>query len=136
LDLAKNLVSDKLKSRALRGYIRLARQMDLPSDRRLAMCEEALRTARRDDEKKLVLAVLVRIPSPRSLALAASCLDQVALKEEAAKTAVAIAEKLVRSEPLAVAAAMRQVLQAGPAGKQASRARSLLERTRVAGSAP
>ena len=63
LDLAKNLDSDKLKSRALRGYIRLARQMDLSPDRRLAMCEEALRTARRDDEKKLVLAVLVRIPS-------------------------------------------------------------------------
>ena len=127
LDLAKNLASDKLKSRALRGYIRLARQMDLPPDRRLAMCEEALRTARRDDEKKLALAVLVRIPSSKTLALAASYLNQATLKEEAAKTAVAIAEKLVRSEPGTVAAAMQQVLQAGAAGRPAAQARSLLE---------
>ena len=113
----------------MRGYIRLARQMDLPPDRRLAMCEEAFRTARRDDEKKLALAVLVRIPSTATLQLAASCLDQAGLKEDAAKTAVAIAEKIVRSEPRAVAAAMQQVLQAGPSGKQTSRAKSLLDRT-------
>ncbi|MGA2254186.1 MAG: family 16 glycoside hydrolase [Thermoguttaceae bacterium] len=128
LDLAKTLASDKLTSRALRGYIRLARQMDLRPDRRLAMCEEALRTARRDDEKKLALAVLVRVPSTETLALTASYLGQTGLKEQAANTAVAIAEKIVKSKPGAVAAAMRQVLQVGLTGQQASRAKSLLER--------
>jgi HEAT repeat protein len=128
LDMAKTFSSDKQKSRALRGYIRLARQMDLPPDRRLAMCDEALRAAGRDEEKKLVLAVLARIPSSKTLALAASCLNQAGLKEEAANTAVAIAEKIVRNEPRAVAAAMRQVLQSGPAGQPAARAKSLLDR--------
>ncbi len=127
LDLAKTLASDKLKSGALRGYIRLARQMDLLPDRRLAMCEEALRTASRDDEKKLTLAVLIRIPSARALALAASCLDQPGSKEEAAKTAIAVAEKIVGSEPRAVAAAMQQVLRAGATSRQAAEAKSLLE---------
>jgi len=133
LDLAKTLGSDKLAAGPLRGYIRLARQMDLSPDRRLAMCQEALRTARRDDERKLALAVLVRIPSPWTLSLAASYLDRPGLKDEAAKTAVAIAAKIVESEPSAVAAAMRHVLLASPASQQAAQAKSLLDRTKPKG---
>ncbi len=133
LDMAKTMGSDKLKSRALRGYIRLARQMDLSAEQRLAMCQEALRAAQRDDEKKLALAVLVRIPSPKTLAVAGSCLGQAGVRDEAASTAIAIAEKIVRSEPGAVAVAMQQVLEARPAGQQAARAKSLLERTAFKG---
>ena len=32
LDLAKNAAEDKYKIRALRGYIRLVRQFDMPDD--------------------------------------------------------------------------------------------------------
>jgi hypothetical protein len=39
----------------------------------------------------------------------------------------------VRTEPIAVAAAMQQVLEARPAGQQAARAKSLLERTAFKG---
>jgi HEAT repeat protein len=63
LEMARNLSAEKLKTRALRGYIRLARQMDMPPDRRRAMCDEALRLAGRDEEKKLVQAVLARMPA-------------------------------------------------------------------------
>ena len=50
LDLAKTLSDAKLKTRALRGYLRIARQLDLPIDRHLEMCEEAFgwRKARRE----------------------------------------------------------------------------------------
>jgi HEAT repeat protein len=133
LTLAKTLTAEKLQVRALRGYIRLARQADLPPDRRGAMCEEALRTARRDEEKALALQVLVRIPSAKTLSLAASYLAQGSLKQDAAAAAVAIAEKLVQAEPREVAKAMQQVLQAGVGGQQAARAKGLLERTTRAG---
>ncbi len=53
LDLAKTLRDAKLKTRALRGYLRIARQLDLPIDRRLEMCEEAFALAERDEEKRL-----------------------------------------------------------------------------------
>ena len=128
LALAKTLTAEKLQVRVLRGYIRLARQADLPLDRRLAMCEEALRTARREEEKALALQVLVRIPSAKTLSLAASYLAQGSLKQDAAAAAVAIAEKLVQAEPREVAKTMQQVLQAGVGGQPAVRAKDLLER--------
>ena len=68
LDLAKTLKAEKLRTRALHGYIRLALQMDMPPDERLAMGEEAFRTAQRDEERKLALQVLERTsPKPQSL---------------------------------------------------------------------
>ena len=63
LELAKTLGDARLQARALRGYLRIARQLDLPLDRRLAMCEEALQWAQRKDERQLVAevaAVVVR----------------------------------------------------------------------------
>jgi len=130
LGLAKSLTVEKLQVRALRGYIRLARQADLPADRRLAMCEEALKLARRDEEKALVLQVLVRIPSAKTLSLAASYLGRPSLKQEAAAAAVAIAEKIAPAEPHEVAKAMQQVLQTGVGGPPAARAKALLEKTK------
>ena len=128
LDLAKTLASDKLKSRALRGYIRLARQMDLPPDRRVAMCEEALRDGRPRRREETRPGGAGAHPVGQDAGPGRLVPGSGGLKAEAAKTVLAIAEKLVRSEPRAVAAAMQQVLQAGPAGQQAARARSLLER--------
>ncbi|HWL74936.1 MAG TPA: HEAT repeat domain-containing protein, partial [Burkholderiaceae bacterium] len=63
LDLAKNPSSDKYKVRLLRGYIRIARQFQMPDDQRAEMCDKALAAASRPEEQKLVLAVLERYPS-------------------------------------------------------------------------
>ena len=57
LDLAKTLGDARLRTRALRGYLRIARQLDMSTDRRLAMCEEALRVAQRDEEKRLAAEI-------------------------------------------------------------------------------
>ena len=117
-DLTKTLPEGKFKVRSLRGYIRIARQMDLSPEQRIRMCEEALRMAQRDDERKLVLQILVRIPSTQTMSLAASYLSHPALKEPAAGVAIAIAEKIVRAKPHAVAIAMQEVLQAGVSGEK------------------
>lgn len=128
LKLAKTLPSDKLKVRTLRGYIRIAQQMDLPPAQKLQMCEEALGAAQRDEERRLVLAVLSQIPTTKALSLVVPHLSKPALAEEAATAALAIGEKIVKTEPRTVADAMQQVLKSGVSGEKAAQAEKLLER--------
>ena len=113
LAMAKTPGNDNLRVRALRGYLRIARQFALPDAQRLAMYREGLAAARRDEERKLAVEVLLRIRTPESLALAAESLSDPALRETAARVAVGISGKIVAEHPAAVAQAMRQILKAG-----------------------
>jgi HEAT repeat protein len=94
LDLAKTATDAKYETRALRGYIRLARQFTMPEPERAEMCRTALQTAKRDAEKKLVLEVLERYPSIDALKLAVETAKVPTLKNDAAATALAIAQKI------------------------------------------
>jgi hypothetical protein len=58
------------------------------------MCRIAIETAARDDEKKLVLAVLERYPSVDTLSLALKAAKIPALKDEATAASLAIAQKV------------------------------------------
>ena len=79
-----NAVNDqRLRVRAIRAYIRIARQFDMPADRRAAMCRTALETAERDADKRLVLEVLLRYPSDEMQAIAQEAAKDPALKDEA-----------------------------------------------------
>jgi HEAT repeat protein len=128
LNLTKTLPDGKFKVRALRGYIRIARQMSLSADRKLAMCEESLRVAQRDEERRLVLVVLRRIPSATTLSIVTSYMANPALKDDAIAMALAISEKIIRVEPYAVAETMRKVLRAGVSDDKAARANRLLQK--------
>lgn len=108
LELAKTLPQEKIKVRALRGYIRIARQFDLPEAERMAMCQHALESAEQAAEKKLVLEVLKRYPTVDGLKLAVPLMRDAGFGEDAALATMAIAQKLVKSgadlkEPLAAA---------------------------------
>jgi HEAT repeat protein len=134
LDIVKNDPETKYQIRALRGYIRIARQLDVPwwtksnaADTKLAMFHEAMKVAKRDEEKRLALDILTRIPSAATLDLAASHLTEPALKDAAAKAAVRIAAKIVADDPKAVAKTMRKVVEARVAGNTATRAKQLLD---------
>ena len=94
LDLAKTGSADKYQARALRGYVRIARQFVLPEDERIAMCKKALDACRTPAEEKLVLEVLKRYPSEAGLRLALKALQVPELKDDATQTALAIAQKL------------------------------------------
>ncbi|MGD9647010.1 MAG: HEAT repeat domain-containing protein, partial [Pirellulales bacterium] len=94
LNLAKNGVDDKYRVRALRGYIRLARQFDMPDDQRAAMCQTALDAASRLDEQKLTLTALQRHPNWQTFKVAVKATQLPDLQKEAQRTAIAIAEKL------------------------------------------
>jgi HEAT repeat protein len=126
LDLAKTAKDEKYKTRALRGYIRIARQFDLPRQRRLVMCREAMDLAQRDDERILVLVVLARIPSPESLKMAVAGLSSPGLKSEAAKSAVTIASKLPPADRAAVVDAMNKVIESNVGGDAAKQAKAIL----------
>ena len=93
LDLAKNAADDKYKTRALRGYIRLVRQFDMPDDQRAEMCRAALDAAQRTAEKKLVLEVIGRYPNAAMLSLALDAARNPELKNEAMAVAMIVAEK-------------------------------------------
>lgn len=131
-ELAKTLPDGKYKIRAVRGYIRIARQLKLPKDKRLAMCRTAMEIAERDAEKKLVLEVLKRNPSIESLQLATTQLNDDQLKESAATAAVEIADKLASKHPQEVIEAMRSVIEAAPTAASVSdRAKAVAEEARV-----
>jgi HEAT repeat protein len=130
LDMAKTAGDAKYKVRALRGYIRLARQLNLPAETRLAMFRTAMEVAQRNEEKQLALDILTRIPSAVTLQLAVSRLGDPALKDAAADAAVKIAGKVVGPEPKAIAEAMQKVVEAGIGGNSGNRAKQLLEQAK------
>ncbi|MFV2068649.1 MAG: HEAT repeat domain-containing protein, partial [Pirellulales bacterium] len=130
LDLAKTIQNNKYKIRVLRGYIRIANQFGLPHDEKMAMCQNALTVAQRDDERKLVLAVLERNPSSISLRLAVTLLENAKLKNQAASVALSIAQRLIEEEPKPVADAMQEVVDAKVGRNLEDRAKAYLERAK------
>jgi hypothetical protein len=125
LEITKTSVPGKYRVRALRGYLRIARQQKLPDAERLAMCRQALKLADRDEERALALDALKRCPSTESIALASSLLDDKGVQRHAVETAVFIAEKIKDKEPAAAKAAAAKALKADPQGEHAERARAL-----------
>ncbi|WP_425614376.1 HEAT repeat domain-containing protein [Anatilimnocola sp. NA78] len=93
LDLAK-MPGHKYQGRAIKGYIRIARQFVLPDDQRHEMCLRAMEAAKAPADKKLVLVVLQRYPSEANLKMALSSMQVADLKEDATATAMSIAQGL------------------------------------------
>ena len=93
LELAK-MPSNQYNVRALRGYIRLARQFTMDDSQRAAMCRNALQATNRPAEQKLVLEVVERYPSAEMLKVAVEAAAIPALKEDATRVALAVAQKV------------------------------------------
>ena len=99
LDLSKTLTNSKYQLRALRGYIRIARQLNMTTDERMEVCRNALALSNRNEEKKLVLEVLRRYPSPDGLQTAKSLLENGELKKAAQSTVQVIAKAIAAATP-------------------------------------
>lgn len=110
--LVKIAAGDSLRYHvlAIRGLVRLAGpEGDQPAD--LKLLADAIRLAKRRDEKQLALGVLTRVASPESLALAVSLLVEPAVAEDAGRAATTIAGNLPAGQKDAIRAAMLKVLQ-------------------------
>ena len=129
-ELAKNPPSPTFKILALRGYIRLIPQQDVPAAKKLEYLRDAMALADGNDEKKLVLSALGAIALVDSLAMVTPHLDNPNLKEEACVAAVGIAEKIAQSHPAQVAQAMQRVAKVTANKKLAARANALVQQTR------
>ncbi len=125
LEIAKSSADNKYRTRALRGYLRIARQQKMPDAERLAMFRQGLELAKRPEEKQLTLDILKRCPSAETVQLASSFMDDQQLKQHAVETAIFIAEKIKDKDPAAAKTAAEKALKVEPTGKLAERARAL-----------
>jgi len=94
LELAQPEAGCKFQTRALRGYIRIARQFVLPDGERAEMCRRALKVATDEVDQKAVLEILTRYPSAATLAVAEEAAARPGLEAEAKAAATAIKAKL------------------------------------------
>lgn len=93
LDLAKTLPDGRFRTRAYRGYLRVARQFGGPPDEKAAMCRRAMEIARDDEDRRIVLDALRSIPSKAALELAAEAVATADLRDAARMAAAAILGK-------------------------------------------
>ncbi len=94
LELATAEPGGKFKTRALKGYVRIARQFVMPDADRAAMCRKALAAATAEADRKAVLEILERYPSTATLAVAEEAEKVPGLEADAKKAATAIRGKL------------------------------------------
>ncbi len=94
LDYAKTGPSAQYRSRALKGYIALARRFAMPDEQRAEMCQKALDLTKQPAEQKLVIDVLEIKPSTETLKVAIKLMKNPELKEDATQAALRIAQKL------------------------------------------
>jgi HEAT repeat protein len=94
LDLSKSLAEDKYRGRAIRGFIRIARQFKLEQAERSKMAVAAFAATKTPAERKLVLEVARRYPDIEMLKLAAKAGAEEEIKPEARIAAAAIVKKL------------------------------------------
>ena len=97
---------------ALRGVVRLAATKSLADGDKVSLLSEAMKAASRPEEKREVLGGLGSVQTLAALEVAATCLDDAAVKEEAAAAVVQIAAKLARQNPAAVRDAVEKALKA------------------------
>jgi HEAT repeat protein len=95
LELAR-LPGNPFQVRAIRGYIRIARQFVLPEEQRMEMCRTALEASRQSAEKKLVLDVLKRYPTLAGLKLAIAAMAVPDLREHASQVTLVVGSQLGR----------------------------------------
>ena len=110
LELAKSLENNKYKIRSLRGYIRVARQLNMTPEERLEVCRNTLAIAERNDEKKLVFEVLRRNPTPQAVNYTVSLLKDKSLNVPASTTIVSWAERGTPIDDELLADALQRVI--------------------------
>jgi HEAT repeat protein len=108
LDIASTSADKVHKTLAIRGIISLARLKDTPQADALAALAKAM-TLADNPEKTQALAALGEIPTIESFKMLASCLDDKALAEAAASSAVKIAPNVMAKDKDLVQATLQKV---------------------------
>lgn len=115
--------------RSLRGYLRIARQLNFSDAERVEMVRKVLGVAERDDERLLALTILERVPTKLSLELAVSQLASDQLGSKASEAVSNLANEVAKKHPADAAQAAKKVLETGGDAGVLNRARVVLEQT-------
>ncbi len=94
LDLATTDAAGAYRGRAMKGYLRIARQFALPEAERAEMCRKALAASQDPADRKAVIEILVRYPHPTTLAVAKEACAMPDVANEAKVAVTTIEEKL------------------------------------------
>jgi len=112
LDIARTAASEAHQVLAVRGYIRVCSiNSDRPQAETAKMLIAGLEAARRPEEKKQALGAMREVRDIAALNAVMPCMNDDALKEEAAFAAVRIGRNIWRDHPQAVKAAMAKVIE-------------------------
>ncbi len=93
LELHKATPEARFKTRAIRAYIRIARQFDMTAAERAAMCRAALQAADREEDKRLVLEILLRYADEEMQSIALEAAEDPALRDQAMLVVAAMASQ-------------------------------------------
>lgn len=111
LAIARAPAAQNEKVMALRGYLRIAAQAEMPAGERLALCREAAALVQRDDEKRLLLGSLGAIVTTDSVAMIAPYLNDTSVSAEAAAALLRVADELLKRDDAATARALIEPLE-------------------------
>ncbi len=111
LEVLKSDGNPKFKIRALRGYIRIIRQMDTSNEHRFNMCMEALPLAQREEEVLLIIDALGRITTFSSLEKLIEFLNNPTYAKAACVPGLNIGKALMTQAPEYSAVAMRKIVE-------------------------
>ncbi len=84
----------KYQVRAVRGYLRIARQFTMSETERVAMCKQAWQICQKPAEQKLLMEILKRYPSAETFRLAAEARQVPEIKADATAAMLAISQAL------------------------------------------
>jgi len=107
LQIAQNDDDNSTRILALNGCIKLAGRMG--GTKGMELTRKLLKIAERPEDKKIILNTLAQFPHSDTLPMIEPFLSMPELQTEAEKTYSAIASAIVKTEPLAAAAALQKV---------------------------
>lgn len=96
LSLVKTSEDAKVRTLSLRGYLNMARRREVPTNRRLTMCQEVAPFIQQTAEKNQWLGALGQINSPKALGQIMPYFDDPAVQETACAVSVAMIERLTK----------------------------------------
>ena len=127
LKLAKNpQIEEKFRIRALRSFLRVPRQFDLPIPKKLEMCRAGFETAWRNEEKLLIFDVFSRAIHPDTIEAAAQYVQYDFCREAACQSIVTVAKELKSKSPKS-AEILAQIAEKTTDPELAKQARALAE---------
>ncbi len=129
LAVSQSPVDEKYQIRALRGYIRVVRQFNLPSNVKIEMCARFFAAAKRESDKLLVFDVLRRIISPESAEAAWTFANAEFSREPGCECVLTIARE-VKEKDARIAAVLEQVVRTSKNKDTVSAAQDLFEKLR------